>query len=60
MSSIRAGGPGYFTFLIVGALLPAMAFFPVAKLLINWRALSLTAFFHGAFEVMWEATLWHT
>ena len=38
-------------------LLPAMAFFPVAKPFINWRALSLTLFFMALLSVIWEATL---
>ncbi|MGD1082101.1 MAG: hypothetical protein ABR881_27600 [Candidatus Sulfotelmatobacter sp.] len=33
----RAGFPGYFTFLVAGALLPAVSFFPVARRFINWR-----------------------
>lgn len=53
----QAGFPGYFFFLVVGALLPAMTFFPVAKLFINWRALSLTLFFMLLLSVVWEATL---
>ena len=53
----RAGFPGYFTFLVMGALLPAATFFPVAKRFINWRALSLTLFFMLLVSLMWEATL---
>ena len=53
----QVGFPGYFTFLMVGALLPAMTFFPVAKLFINWRALSLTLFVMVLLSLMWEATL---
>ncbi len=53
----QAGFPGYFTFLVVGALLPAVSFFPVAKRFINWRALSLTLFFMLLVSLMWEATL---
>jgi len=53
----RAGCPGYFTFLVAGALLPAMSFFPVAKRFINWRALSLTLFFMLLISLFWEATL---
>src|ERR1700686_131068 len=34
----RAGFPGYFAFLVVGALVPAVIFFPVARRFINWRA----------------------
>jgi hypothetical protein len=53
----QIGFPGYFTFLIVGALMPAMTFFPVAKRFINWRALSLTVFFMVLLSLIWEATL---
>jgi hypothetical protein len=53
----QAGFPGYFTVLIVGGLLPAVFFFPVAKRFINWRALSLTLFFIVLISMLWEATL---
>jgi hypothetical protein len=53
----RDGFPGYFTFLVVGAFVPSMSFFPVAKRLINWRALSLTAFFMLLISLLWEVTL---
>ena len=53
----QSGFPGYFAFLVAGALLPAMSFFPAAKLFINWRALSLTLFFMVLISLMWEATL---
>jgi hypothetical protein len=53
----RAGFPGYFAFLVAGALLPSMSFFPVARRFINWRALSLTLFFMLWISLLWEATL---
>lgn len=53
----QAGFPGYFTFLVAGALLPAMSFFPVARRFINWRALSLTLFLMLLISLLWEATL---
>lgn len=53
----QAGFPGYFTFLVLGALVPAVSFFPVARRLINWRALSLTLFFMLLVSLVWEATL---
>jgi hypothetical protein len=53
----QAGFPGYFAFLVVGALLPAMVFFPVARRFMNWRALSLTLFFLLLVSLLWEATL---
>lgn len=51
------GFPGYFTFLVLGALLPAASFFPSARLFINWRAFSLTLFFVLLLSLLWEATL---
>ncbi|MFZ0770706.1 MAG: hypothetical protein WCA49_07770 [Candidatus Sulfotelmatobacter sp.] len=53
----QAGFPGYFTFLVAGALLPAVSFFPVARRFINWRAFSLTLFFMLLVSLLWEATL---
>ena len=53
----QAGFPGYFIFLVVGALLPAVSYFPVARRFINWRALSLTLFFMLLVSLLWEATL---
>jgi hypothetical protein len=53
----QTGFPGYFTFLVLGALLPAMSFFPVARRLINWRALSLTLFLMLLVSLLWEVTL---
>jgi hypothetical protein len=51
------GFPGYFTFLVAGALVPSVSFFPVARYFINWRAFSLTAFFMLLISLMWEVTL---
>ena len=53
----QEGFPGYFTFLVAGALLPAVSFFPVARRFVNWRALSLTVFFMLLVSLVWEATL---
>jgi hypothetical protein len=53
----QAGFPGYFTFLVAGALFPAASFFPVARRFINWRALSLTLFFMLLVSLLWEVTL---
>jgi hypothetical protein len=57
LSGERVGFPGYFTFLVAGAFLPAVSFFPVARRFINWRALSLTLFFMLLVSLLWEATL---
>lgn len=51
------GFPGYFVFLIVGALGPSTLLLPSAMPVINWRALSLTIFFMLPMSLMWEATL---
>lgn len=53
----RDGFPGYFAFLVAGALVPAMSFYPVARRFINWRAFSLTLFFMLLVSELWEATL---
>lgn len=53
----RLGFPGYFTFLVAGAFVPAVSFFPVARRFINWRAFSLTLFFILLISLLWEATL---
>jgi len=57
MPEDQAGFPGYFAFLVAGALVPAVSFFAVAKRFINWRALSLTLFFMLLVSLLWEATL---
>jgi hypothetical protein len=51
------GFPGYFVFLVVGALGPSAILLPSALPVINWRALSLTLFFILLMSLMWEATL---
>jgi hypothetical protein len=51
------GFPGYFLFLVVGALGPSAMLLPSALPVINWRALSLTMFFMLLMSLMWEATL---
>jgi hypothetical protein len=51
------GFPSYFTFLVAGAFVPAMSFFPTARPFINWRAFSLTLFFIVLVSLIWEATL---
>lgn len=51
------GFPGYFVFLVVGAMLPSAALLPTALPVINWRALSLTALLMLLISLLWEATL---
>jgi hypothetical protein len=51
------GFPGYFVFLVVGALVPAASFFPTARPFINWRVFSITLFFMLLISLLWEVTL---
>ena len=51
------GFPGYFTFLVIGALGPSAALLPSAMPVINWRAFSLTMFMILLMSLLWEATL---
>jgi hypothetical protein len=51
------GFPGYFTFLVLGALSPSAALLPAAMPVINWRALSLTVFVLLLISLLWEVTL---
>lgn len=51
------GFPGYFIFLITGALLPSTILFPSSRPVINWRALSLTMFMILLISLLWEVTL---
>ena len=51
------GFPGYFLFLVVGALGPSAALLPAAMPVINWRALSLTLFTILLTSLLWEVTL---
>lgn len=51
------GFPGYFTFLIVLALLPTALFVKAVGPFINWRALSLTIFTLLTISILMEATL---
>jgi hypothetical protein len=51
------GFPGYFTFLVLGALLPSAMFLPTARPMINWRAVSLTMFMVVLISLLWEVTL---
>ena len=52
-----SGFPGYFIFLVLGALLPSATLFPSARPVINWRALSLTMFMILLISLLWEVTL---
>lgn len=52
-----AGFPGYFVFLVLGALGPAVGIFPSALPVINWRAVSLVLFVTLLTSLLWEATL---
>jgi hypothetical protein len=56
-SAVPDGFPSYFTFLVIGAFVPAMSFFPTARPFINWQAFSLTIFIVVLVSLLWEATL---
>jgi hypothetical protein len=51
------GFPGYFIFLVAGALAPSAALLPSAMPVINWRAVSLTMFILLLTSLLWEVTL---
>jgi hypothetical protein len=53
----QPGFPGYFIFLVAGALGPSAALFPSALPVINWRAFGLTFFLILLISLLWEATL---
>jgi len=57
LSQFPAGFPGYFTFLVVTALIPGAGFFAEARRFVNWRAVSLTLFIILLISLFWEATL---
>ena len=54
---MEPGFPGYFTFIVLGALGPSEALLPSAMPVINWRALSLTLFIILLTSLLWEVTL---
>jgi hypothetical protein len=56
-SAEKDGFPGYWTFLVLGALVPSSALYPSAKGVVNWRAFSLTAYIILLTSLMWEVTL---
>ena len=51
------GFPGFFTFLVVCSIAPAVLFFHTAVSFINWRAVSVALFVMVLVSMMWEATL---
>ncbi|HEY6376443.1 MAG TPA: hypothetical protein VIX90_13055 [Edaphobacter sp.] len=53
----EAGFPGYFTFLVAGAVVPSAALYPSARTVVNWRAMGLTLFIILLTSALWEATL---
>jgi len=57
LSPAPQGFPGYFTFIVAGALAPSAALFPVARGRINWRALGATMFLVVLISLIWEVTL---
>jgi hypothetical protein len=57
LSPDPTGFPAYFTFLVLGAMVPSASLFDSARRLINWRAFSLTIFVLLLISMFWEATL---
>ncbi|HEY5895454.1 MAG TPA: hypothetical protein VIT91_19710 [Chthoniobacterales bacterium] len=55
--SDQRGFPGYFTFLVVAAIVPSILLYDAAKRFINWRAVSFTFFMILLVSLLWEATL---
>jgi hypothetical protein len=53
----KEGFPGYFTFLVLSSIVPAVAFFRTTFLFINWRAFAATFFFILLVSLLWEVTL---
>ena len=53
----QPGFPGYFVFLVLGALTPSAGLLPSAMPVINWRAFSLTMFILLLTSLLWEVTL---
>lgn len=56
-SEVPEGFPGYFTFLVLAAVIPSMLLYPTALPFVNWRALSLTFFILVLISLLWEVTL---
>ena len=51
------GFPGYFTFLVVVAFVPAAGLYRSARPFINWRAFSFTSVLVVLISLLWEVTL---
>ena len=51
------GFPGYFTFIVLVGLVPAVFLMRTLQYLINWRALMFTVFVLLAMSIVWEASL---
>ncbi|MBS1800843.1 MAG: hypothetical protein JSS95_13590 [Acidobacteria bacterium] len=56
-SAEREGFPGYWIFLVLGALVPSSVLYSSAKAFVNWRAFSLAAYMILLTSLMWEVTL---
>ncbi len=57
LSADPEGFPWYFTYLLIGAVIPSVGFFASTRDAINWRAFSLTFFFLLLISLIWDATL---
>jgi hypothetical protein len=49
--------PGYFFFLVILIYTPAILFYRVTKLFVNWRAFAFTLLITSLISIIWEVTL---
>jgi len=57
LSSAPCGFPGYFTFLVLAAFMPASIFYRSVRPYISWRAFSFAALAMFSTSMLWEATI---
>ncbi|MGI9628110.1 MAG: hypothetical protein ACR2QM_14835 [Longimicrobiales bacterium] len=56
-AEFRDGFPGYFLFLLLSSLLPAMLCYHVVKRFVNWRAMTVSLLGLLLVSLLWEVTL---
>ena len=57
LSPDPCGFPGYFTFLVAAAFMPASIFYRSVRPYVGWRAFSFSALTMFAISMLWEATI---
>lgn len=57
LSADPCGFPGYFTFLVLAAFVPAAMFYASVRDYISWRAFSFSALTMFTLSLLWEATI---